>query len=1340
MEIGGIGVTNDSLWVRTSDGSIPVINEYGADQTYGGYEDMGDYAEGWVRYNFWDDITAVNRLFVDNLSIVEVVLPESIVRIDNEAFKGCKNLSKINIPASCYQIGSEAFSGCESLGEVSMEHVQYIYPRAFANCYGLVSVDFGESLVEIRDEAFICEGASSRLTSLSFPATLTDIGSYAFSGQTTVSDLYFYSESVPYIKDSSFAGTVIRTVHCPDDLVSTYHGELFYREGFTNTQFKGLSSSFVNVTMTGDWVEYEPLTNSYLGVYTMEDRNVTIRWEGDGIDPQLCTINAIPMANFFELVVVSEQVTANSVQRTYQLPIIYGTADRQEFNPMNNTPAYVIEVYYDGMYQQVYGDFKYDFVLLFPDAIDVDTGIDNPEPPITVYKRIRGIRVPYFKASGSGEVNARLDSSYETARRMFTIRTSDSWFVKNGGYVDYIGTPMYVGDTHTTTIRVTNYLGLPLDGAKVKITLEGLNEIIGPQEDTFTISKDGYVNYGSYCDVTVTIKCVGLNHWAPDIVKVTYEDEFYQVYDNYDTKYHYPSNAFSLRCNGVFEVFFPDEVEEDVEYGYSVIYGDDATLTFDAPSEVVFLDSTIEDYANYTRIHKGTFMVDASYTEPTVDIMVSDGVKTITKTIRVIEKDSSMPTISINRYANLSFPQAGATRDITITYSNTAEQYINKPYSTVYGVSINQNSVTSSNNIVEISYSVVVPATTYKRDIPLIFSCSSAQGASCTETFTGMQEGIDNTGGGGGGGEGGGDSDPTRCYITLDSTAYTFPATGGTYIVKVYAGYPTEAGVSVRCANTNGVYPITWCKAEKTGGSVTETEGEYEYTITMNANTGTDPMSAHVTFSYTNVDGEKASKTFLAVLSAADGEPDIFDPEVQPYVSQLKLKANGFNDIQSITYVQVNYQDFQGQTINEPSVGAGWFRITGSEQVSDTVDGILMKYYWEADENTMTQPRSTKIRFSGYAAGVFYYADVQVVQAMAEGGGGGGTDPDNPDDPSNPSNPNIPTIDGVYIGQIWKDVEFDFGNMPSVAYTVWYGDELIFSGKSWKRPNSSNNKIMINKICQNYMIQQFLDLNSVAWEISNKDFTLRDADGVRVYSTYRFINDWSYSDDFKAGLLSHPILNRQRAVRGQMFPFSLFGAGEQVKVEYGVNYKDGYVDKYGNPIEDWYSTEYITNGVSTDFFRVAYRDAEYIEKVWIGDDVYTVEEPCVIPYVMYYLNPWGGFDWFPILGKVSMTDNLTHYQMQKNYLNTSIDFCKVRYLSEIDKTYQLNTGWLKQEESDRMWYLLQSNVVYLHDIKAGKIMPVLITDTTQEHKQKTPNNKIINYTFNVQLSQQRERI
>lgn len=760
---------------------------------------------------------------------------------------------------------------------------------------------------------------------------------------------------------------------------------------------------------------------------------------------------------------------------------------------------------------------------------------------------------------------------------------------------------------------------------------------------------------------------------------------------------------------------FPDEIEEDVESEFTVIYPSGRTLTFLNVPENVYMSYNTYDDGEMERM-VGTLMVYGDYEEDTVTLQITDGVTTIDKIIKVIEK--IMPTITINKYANLSFPKEGGVRSITITYTNTADNRINKPFSTVFGVTLTEtNREITESGTIAIGYDVTVPATTYERDIPLVFSCSSTDGSSTTETFTGMQDGDE--------------LPDSGAYINLDRTLYQFPAKGGSYTVRADFGYPGSTTLSVKCMNYNGVYPISWCKASLLGGHIDDDgyEGHEDWEITMTGSEIDEPFAALVIFSYTNYYGESASTVFTAIRDAGNTEPETFEPEVQPYVSQLKLNVKGINDIQqSVDYINVMYQDFDTGTIDTPVVNANWFRIVDVEEQERNADGILMRYYWEADENTDTKARQTSIKFSGTVSGIEYHADVLVQQAKNEA--------DEPDE----DEPNIPSIEGVYVGQIWKDVEFNFGGAQTVSYTIYYGDELIFSGKAWKRPGEVSNKILVNKICQDYLAQTFLDLNSVAWEVNTKDFTLRNGDGTQVYHTYRFVNDWSYSEDFSTGLLSHPILNKQRAVRGQMFPFSLFGAGEQVKVEYGVSYKDGYTDKFGNPIEDWWSTEYITKGVSTDFFIVAYRDAAHINSVWIGDDTYQLEEACAIPYVMYYLNPWGGFDWFPILGKVSMKDSLTQYTYQKNFNNTSIGFGKMRYLSEINKGYQLNTGWLKQEESDRMWYLLQSNVVYLHDIKANKIMPVIITDTETEHKQRTRAHKLINYTFNVELSQVRTRM
>ena len=131
---------------------------------------------------------------------------------------------------------------------------------------------------------------------------------------------------------------------------------------------------------------------------------------------------------------------------------------------------------------------------------------------------------------------------------------------------------------------------------------------------------------------------------------------------------------------------------------------------------------------------------------------------------------------------------------------------------------------------------------------------------------------------------------------------------------------------------------------------------------------------------------------------------------------------------------------------------------------------------------------------------------------------------------------------------------------------------------------------------------------------------------------------------------------------------------------------------------------------------------------------------CNAPYVLYYCNPYGGWDWFPIMGKVTKTDAVDTYTYTKNYSNTTSEFGRYRYLTEIKTTYRLTTNFLKQEQSDRMWELIESNCVYLHDLAEDKIHPVLITNTEVEHKRKTRQQKLISYEIIAETSQTRERI
>lgn len=785
---------------------------------------------------------------------------------------------------------------------------------------------------------------------------------------------------------------------------------------------------------------------------------------------------------------------------------------------------------------------------------------------------------------------------------------------------------------------------------------------------------------------------------------------------------HYVSTTVDFRyVVHAFDTDFPNEVTEGESVPFTVTYPIGSEITIDAPEGVDVFTTSINTGDTHV-VMTGMITVDEDYLEETATVVISDGLTTQKHTIIVLSKQINMPEIIIEYNGLTTLPQSGNAFSVKVTYTNTTKERINFPLAGSYGVTMGELSVGSGETSVTVIYSVTVNNNYHARTIPLVFSCSNSEGSSCTEALILSQEGEEGT---------------DNAYIHLNHLYYIFPPEGGSFGTSLDYLYPSaNYGVSAKVRNYNGVYPIRWCTATLRGSSIDDDgwQGHEDWLIDMTENTSSEPRVAEVEFSYTSNYGETATATFMAIIEAGDTEPESFEPEIQPYNTILYLTAEGKNEYQpSLDYVQVNYQDFQTGTINEPVSNAGWFRITEIVEERRDVDGILMRYYYVADENTMQQPRQTTLSLIAYVSGSQYSTSIPIVQARVEGD-------DDDDDGGDTPTPDIPSIEGVYIGQIWRDVEFNFGNIDPVSYTIWYGDDMIFAGRSWKRPGETSNKILINKICQDYMAQVPIDLIKTGWEVSNKDFTLRDSAGNEIYATYRFINDWSYSDDFKDGLLSHPILNRQRAVRGQLFPFSLFGAGEQVSVEYGINYRDGYTDKFGNPIEDWWSTEYITNGVSTEYFLKAYYDAEEIENVWIGNHTYTIEEPCAIKYVLYYLNPWGGYDWFPVAGRVTKSDSIRQYTVQKNYLNTSLEFGKTRYLSEIDRDFEINSGWLKQEESDRMWYLIESNVVYLHDINANKIMPVIITDTQMQHKQKTSKDKIINYTFHVQMSQQMERI
>ncbi len=124
-------------------------------------------------------VTALGkRLFFGREELVEVVLPEGLLRIEDEAFANCYHLALVDLPASLESIGAYAFFNCNCLTEsVLPESVTDIGKGAFHSCQRLASITLPRALAELRESTF---GYCRALTHIDLPASLKSIGKNLF--------------------------------------------------------------------------------------------------------------------------------------------------------------------------------------------------------------------------------------------------------------------------------------------------------------------------------------------------------------------------------------------------------------------------------------------------------------------------------------------------------------------------------------------------------------------------------------------------------------------------------------------------------------------------------------------------------------------------------------------------------------------------------------------------------------------------------------------------------------------------------------------------------------------------------------------------------------------------------------------------------------------------------------------------------------------------------------------------------------------------------------------------------------------------------------------------------
>lgn len=155
-----------------------------------------------------------NRLFSCNdLQKGPVYIPDYIVTIDEEAFKGCRISEVIFSENSKLEgIGNNAFENCKLLTSINIpKNITYIDDEAFSGCHVLENLNLPAEIEELGDN--VIEDCRS-ISSITIPEGITDIGGFLQGSRITSVTLPESLQKKPYFSE------------CKDLLSIDYNGTI----------------------------------------------------------------------------------------------------------------------------------------------------------------------------------------------------------------------------------------------------------------------------------------------------------------------------------------------------------------------------------------------------------------------------------------------------------------------------------------------------------------------------------------------------------------------------------------------------------------------------------------------------------------------------------------------------------------------------------------------------------------------------------------------------------------------------------------------------------------------------------------------------------------------------------------------------------------------------------------------------------------------------------------------------------------------------------------------------------------------------------------------------------
>lgn len=322
---------------------------------------------------------------------------------------------------------------------------------------------------------------------------------------------------------------------------------------------------------------------------------------------------------------------------------------------------------------------------------------------------------------------------------------------------------------------------------------------------------------------------------------------------------------------------------------------------------------------------------------------------------------------------------------------------------------------------------------------------------------------------------------------------------------------------------------------------------------------------------------------------------------------------------------------------------------------------------------------------------------------------------------------------------IWKDTVIEIpASASGTNYTITIDSNgaTIFSGKAYAMGEDSNVSINLNRICKDVLSSKIeLSKDTTVYQQPFYKMNFKaSAEGVGRLVT--FYNDWSYQDVVEKPYcqsISMPlsdIVDPRQLLITTIAKISSRNPGAVL-----VEYYDGRA---------WHE---VVNTIPSPCvtFAIPLSELSAAENVDVLNEEeelvrrYRVQNTCA-QYCLYYLNAHGGYDHLLINGNALRTDMYTRNEVTRDVDNTTWEHGRDYASTRITRKWQLHTDTLTDAQWALTHHLLGSTQVYLHDLEADEITPVVITSSQAEYKTyRNQGNKKSHLTIEVEASVERMR-